>query len=83
MKLEDKKHTEAEYLDIWFEDRDSEYDIREKKIVKTRKSQWCFYHGEHCPKGELMILEKAIHPDSGWVSCYLCLDCADMLIDER
>ncbi len=61
-------------------------DIRNyaKKIVTTRKPHTCAsLDGQHeIPIGSRAICESGIDPDSGRVSCHICLDCVGKFIDE-
>lgn len=64
---------------------DDEYTHSIYKIVKTRKShECCSVLGDphEVVAGTRMILETAIHPDDGRVSCYLCLDCANECLED-
>jgi len=33
-------------------------------------------------KGQKAVKETAIHCDSGWVSCYICLPCIETWLEE-
>lgn len=54
-------------------------------LIRTRTNHECMgidHEGEDIPAGSMAIREKAIHVDEGRVSCYICLPCADLWVDE-
>jgi len=64
---------------------DEEYSHQEFKVVTTRKEHTCvtIHKDFHpIPKGTRALRERAIHPDDGRVSCYLCLDCCNDYLEE-
>jgi hypothetical protein len=65
---------------------DEEISHQATSLVKVRKEHECMGvdpDGEcEIKPGDFAICEKAIHVDSGRVSCYVCLPCADKWVEE-
>lgn len=66
-----------------YEDRDSYLRNHKSIIVKTRKIHHCYNCDKDIPIGEEALLETAIDPDSGRVSCYTCKTCVDQWVEEE
>lgn len=79
------KYTDQQYEEfVYFED-DDEHTHRKQKLITTRKEHEClsiFKDPHMIAPGTRVILETAIHVDDGFVSNYLCLECANDYLDE-
>lgn len=80
-----RKYTDEQYAEHpYFQGDDDGYSNHSQKLVVTRKEQECtgsLTDVHEIAKGSKVVKEVAIDPDSGWVSSYLCLDCADEYLD--
>ena len=80
------KYSESAYLDAEiFPDDGDEFRNYSRKLVTTRKEHDCsgngFRVGHKLPPKSKALLETAIHVDDGYVSNYICLECADAYLD--
>lgn len=81
------KYTKEQYIEgmYGYFGPDEETSHEEMTLVKTRVEHQCMgieHEGDdEISAGNYMICEKAIHCDSGRVSCYVCLPCADKWLD--
>ena len=78
------KYPEEMYMDsqIFAGDMDGSESNFEEKIVKTRKPHKCCVCEKKFPKGEKMLMQRAIVEDMGWCSCYICLPCIEQWLEE-
>ena len=78
------KYSEEMYIDsqIFAGDMDGSESNFEEKIVKTRKPHKCCVCEKKFPKGEKMLMQRAIVEDMGWCSCYICLPCIEQWLEE-
>ena len=78
------KYPEEMYIDsqIFAGDMDGSESNFEEKIVKTRKPHKCCVCEKKFPKGEKMLMQRAIVEDMGWGSCYICLPCIEQWLEE-
>lgn len=53
-----------------------------EKVVQIRKSHKCCICEREIPKGEKMLMQRAIVEDMGWRSCYICLPCIEKWLEE-
>lgn len=79
------KYTDTDYLDYpFFSDAENESNYS-RKIVIIRKPQSCcgyFGEGRHSlDSGARVICEKVLLEKEGWRTNYLCLPCAERMID--
>lgn len=81
--MNEQKYTDEQYLEAgesYFEGDDLTGN-HTYKIVKTRKEHECMgvaHKGNRTISvGSKALCERAIHVDSGRVSCYVCLPCLD------
>ncbi len=80
-----QKYADKHYIDSGYFESDEETSNNSEKIVTVRKDHQCM--GLETPehtikKGQKAVKETAIHCDSGWVSCYVCLPCIDIWLEE-
>lgn len=82
------KYTKDQYLENMegYFGPDEEVSNQVLSLVKTRMPHQCMgveHEGDdEIPPQTMAICEKAIHVDSGRVSCYVCIPCADKWLDE-
>ena len=78
------KYPEEMYIDsqIFAGDMDGSESNFEEKIVKTRKPHKCCVCEKKFPKGEKMLMQRAIVEYMGWCSCYICLPCIEQWLEE-
>jgi uncharacterized protein YbdZ (MbtH family) len=85
MSVEKRKFTDEQYVNFEYFQDDETITHHKQKIVVTRKEHQCssVWSKPHpIPAGTRAIHEAAIDSDSGFVSNYICLDCADEYFKE-
>lgn len=78
------KYPEEMYIDsqICARDMDGSENNFTEKVVKSRKSHKCCICEREIPKGEKILMQRAIVEDMGWHSCYICLPCIEKWLEE-
>ena len=78
------KYPEEMYIDsqIFAGDMDGSESNFTEKVVKIRKSHKCCICEREIPKGEKMLMQRAVVGDLGWCSCYICLPCVEQWLEE-
>lgn len=79
-----RKYTDKEYEEFEYFCDDDLIVSQGQKIVKTRTPHKCvtMFPIHEIAVGSKAVRESAIDPDMGRVSNYICLDCADKLLDK-
>lgn len=78
------KYPEEMYIDsqIFAGDMDGSESNFSEKVVKIRKLHKCCICEREIPKGEKMLMQRAIVEGMGWRSCYICLSCVEEWLEE-
>ena len=78
------KYPEKMYIDsqIFSGDMDGSESNFTEKVVKIRKPHKCCICEREIPKGEKMLMQKAVVEGMGWCSCYICLTCIEKWLEE-
>lgn len=80
-----QKYADKHYLDSGYFEGDEETSNQQYKVVTVRKDHQCM--GLETPehkikKGTRALKETAVNCDLGWVSCYVCLPCIEVWLEE-
>lgn len=78
------KYSEEMYIgsQIFAGDMDGSESNFTEKVVKIRKPHKCCVCEKEFPKGEKMLIQRAVVKDMGWCSCYICLPCIEKWLEE-
>ena len=63
-------------------DMDCEDTNKSEKLVKCRKLHKCVNCQKRINIGDYAVVEKALFPEEGWKSCYICIKCIEEWLEE-